>query len=176
MSVTLRLRAPLDEWIEVDGVTADRLGSLSERDIAGLPVWIGRRGARLGDFFEVRGAPSAHVRIEGDLRRVDGLGAGMRGGELIVEGDAGPRTGARMEGGRIEVRGSVGDESGLAMRGGTLRIHGHAGDRLGAAAADASKGMAGGEIVVSGGAGADVGRRMRRGLIAVGGSTGERPA
>ncbi len=77
----------------------------------------------------------------------------MRGGELVVEGDAGDRAGVALQGGRLDVRGSAGDHLGGPLWG----------DRAG---------MSGGEIVVHGDAGAHAGEALRRGLIAVGGDTG----
>ena len=152
-SVTLSLRGPLDGILDVEGITGDRFAALSEREIAAMPAWVGSRAAKLGDFFDVRGERSAHVRIEGDLSRVHRLAAGMTGG-------------------RVHVIGDVGDEAGLAMAGGVLLIEGNAGDRLGAATAGASKGMTGGEIVVLGSAGAEAAARTRRGLVVVCGDVG----
>jgi len=170
--VALELRAPLDGVVEVDGVTADRFAALAEREIAALPVWAGPRQGTLGDFFTVRGERSARVCVLGSAAKVSGLGAGMSGGELIIDGDAGGRVGAGMIGGSVEVRGSVGDDAGAAMAGGTLRVTENAGDRLGAATPGSSKGMTGGEIVVGGSAGADAAARARRGLVVVAGNVG----
>ena len=171
-TVRLRLREGLDEPIEVDGLTPDRLASLSEREITGLPVWAGRRRAPLGDFFHVHGERAAIVRIEGLTRRVHGVAAHMAGGELVIDGEAGDGLALEMSGGVVDVRGRVGDDAGLAMRGGVLRIGGDAGDRLGAARAGAAVGMTGGEIVVRGSAGAEAGLACRRGLIVIGGNAG----
>lgn len=174
--IQLSLRAPLDESIEVDGLTADGLAALSSHDIAMLPVFAGSRRARLGDFFDVRGERSARVRIDGDLRLVHGIAAGMSSGELLVFGDVGSRLGAGMTGGRVDVRGDAGDDVGMAMRGGAVRVTGNAGDRVGAAAPGASKGMTGGEVVVNGSAGAGAAARVRRGLIVVGEDVGAEAA
>jgi formylmethanofuran dehydrogenase subunit C len=174
--VTLTLRAPVEERVELEGVTPDRLADLDERDIAALPVWVGRRQAALGDLFDVRGGRSARVRVGGDLARVDGLAAGTSGGEMIVEGAVGHRLAAGMRGGWVDVRGNAGDEAGLAMSGGALRIVGDAGDRLGSANAGASKGMSGGELIVNGSAGRDAAARVRRGLVVVTGDVGSDPA
>ena len=78
----------------------------------------------------------------------------MRGGELLVEGDAGDWAGVALRGGRLVVRGSAGDQLGGA----------YPGDRAG---------MRGGEIIVHGDAGAQAGDGLRRGLIAVGGDAGD---
>jgi formylmethanofuran dehydrogenase subunit C len=170
--VRLTLRTAIDQSIEFDGLTPDRIVTLSEAEIAALPVFAGSRRAALGDFFSISGERSPRVHIEGDLRSVDGLGAGTSGGELLIDGPAGRRVGAGMTGGRIDVRGDAGDEAGVGMHGGALRITGDAGDRLGAAPAGAAKGMTGGEIVVNGSAGREAAARVRRGLIAVGGDVG----
>ena len=170
--VTLTLRAALDGALEVEGVAGDRFATMSEAAIAALPVWLGARAARLGDFFDVTGERSSTVRVVGAVARVNGLGAGMSGGELTIDAHAGARVGARMTGGRLDVLGDAGDDAGMAMGGGVLNVRGRAGDRLGAAAPGASKGMTGGEIVVAGSAGAEAGARARRGLIVVGGDAG----
>jgi formylmethanofuran dehydrogenase subunit C len=173
--VTLTLRVALDGALEVEGVAGDRFATLSEGEIGALPVWLGARTARLGDFFDISGERSSTIRVVGavgTIERVNGLGEGMSAGELTIDGDAGARVGARMTGGRLDVLGNVGDDAGMAMGGGVLNVRGHAGDRLGAAAPGASKGMTGGEIVVAGSAGADAGARARRGLIVVGGDAG----
>jgi formylmethanofuran dehydrogenase subunit C len=171
-TVTLSLRARVDAGLEVDGVTADRIAGLAEREIAALPVRIGARKAELGEFFSVRGERSERVRVEGALAQVHGLAAGTTGGEMVIDGDAGHLVAAKMTGGSVEVRGSVADEAGAAMAGGTLRVAGNAGDRLGAAVQGATDGMTGGEIVIGGSAGADAAARARRGLVVVGRNTG----
>jgi formylmethanofuran dehydrogenase subunit C len=173
--IVLTLRAALDTSIDVEGLTADRLGELSEREIAALPVFVGARAASLGDFFHVRGERTARVVIEGDLRRVSGIAAGMASGEIRIDGHAGARVAAGLSGGRVDVRGDVGDDAGVAMSGGALHVTGNAGDRVGSASPGASKGMSGGEIVVMGSAGADVAARVRRGLVVVGGHVGADP-
>ena len=168
----LRLRDGLDEPIEVDGLTPDRLASLSEHEIANLPAWAGRRRAHVGDFFQVQGGRTAVVRIERLTRQVHGVAAQMAGGELVIEGDAGDRLAVEMSAGLVDVRGGVGDEAAVAMKGGVLQVGGDAGDRLGAARAGATTGTTGGEIVVRGSAGADAGLGCRRGLIVIGGDAG----
>ena len=170
--VALTLRASVSESIEVEALIPNRVADLSEAEIAALPVWAGSRQAAVGDFFTVKGERVPRLQIEGDLRHVDGLGAGCAGGELLVHGSVGHRVGEGMTGGWIDVRGDVGDDAGVAMQGGALRVTGDAGDRLGAAASGAATGMTGGEIVVNGSAGRDAGARVRRGLIVIGGNAG----
>jgi formylmethanofuran dehydrogenase subunit C len=169
-AVTLTPRAAIEGRLELHGVSPDRFASLTARAIAALPVRLSGRGCVLGDVFTVRGGASTILRVEGDCSAVDGLGADMKGGELLIDGAAGHRTGARLGGGRIEVRGRVGDEGGVAMTGGLLRVLGDAGHRLGGSLPGVAKGMSGGEIVVSGSAGTDVAARARRGLVVVAGN------
>src|SRR5581483_10704517 len=66
-TVTLTLRAPVERTLEIDGLSADHLATLSEREIAMLPLWDGRDQLRLGDLFDVRGARGATVHVVGDL-------------------------------------------------------------------------------------------------------------
>ncbi len=169
--ITLTARA-IDGPLLVHSLDPARFAELSEQDVAALPVSAGRQPATIGDFFTVQGQRSARVRMEWSTNRIDGLGAGMTGGELEIEGDAGSQVGAGMRGGTLHVRGSVGDDAGAAMAGGLLRIEGDAGERLGGNTPGAAKGMTGGEILVLGSAGADAGARLRRGLIVVGGDAG----
>ena len=152
-TVRLALRGRIGERVDLGGVTPDRCASLTERQIAGLPVTVGAQAATVGDLFDVHGGGASRLEVEGDLSLVDHVGAGMIGGELVV-------------------RGHVGDGAGVAMSGGVLRVVGNAGHRLGGGLPGASKGMTGGEIVVDGNAGDDAGARMRRGLVVVSGSTG----
>lgn len=171
-AVTLTLRDGVTERVDAGGVTPDRVAALSDAQIARLPLWVAGRQACVGDVFQVAASGRTQLRVVGSLATVDGLGAEMRAGDLIVDGDAGDRVGAGMRGGIVRVTGSVADDAGLAMAGGTLRVGGRAGDRLGAARPGASKGMTGGEILVAGAAGVDAAARLRRGLVVVVGSVG----
>ena len=174
--VRLSLRGPLTDLIEIDGLTPDRVAGLSTAEIAALPVMVGSRRASVGDFFTVTGERSDRVQVDGDLRNIDGLGAGTARGEMVIQGSVGRRVGAGMSAGRIDVRGDAGDDAGVGMRGGVLRVTGDAGDRLGASVPGAAKGMSGGEIIVNGSAGRDIAARLRRGLIVVGEDAGANAA
>jgi formylmethanofuran dehydrogenase subunit C len=171
-AVVLALREPLAHRLDAECVAPDRFAELSASEIGRLPVWYGRTAATLGDFFDVRGERSAHVRVEGETANVDALGRGMRGGELDVAGDAGHSTGAGMGGGTLVVHGAVGDDAAAGMAGGVLCVNGNAGNNVGGAAEGAARGMTGGEIIVRGAAGADVGAVARRGLVVVCGDAG----
>src|SRR3989454_9655596 len=142
--VVLSLRTAPVGALELAGVTPDRLAQLPQREIAALPVRHAGRAAALGDFFTVKGERAARVRLEGDLRLAEGMGAGMMGGELVVEGHAGRDVGVAMTGGAIEVRGDGGDNAGGARPG-------------------AARGMGGGGVVDRGNAGGGAGAGGRPG-------------
>ena len=166
--VVLSAKAPIEVPLDGSCVAPDRFAALSEPQIARLEVWHDQNGpGALGEYFSIRGERSASVRVEGDCALVEGLGAGMAGGTLFIEGHAGRETGARMSGGRLEVAGDVSADAGLEMVAGTFVVRGNAGSNLGGAGPGATRGMRGGEIVVFGSAAAEAGARMRRGLICV---------
>jgi formylmethanofuran dehydrogenase subunit C len=154
-TVTLSLRQALERTLSGDALSTDRCAGASAKEIGDFSVLYGGQRARLGDLFTVQGERATRLRLVGDLARVQGLGAGMTGGEIVVEGN-------------------VGHDTGVGMSGGVIDIRGDAGDNLGGAAPGASRGMTGGEIVVRGKAGADPGSSLRRGLIVIGGDAGER--
>src|SRR3954467_15527188 len=154
MTLTLTLREQPDVPLEADVLTPDRLGGAD--DIGALPLWHGKERTRVGEFFAVSGAGD-DVRIEGDLRRVQYVGAAMTAGRLTVAGDVGRHAGAGMRGGELRVEGDAGEWAGAGMHGGTLVVHGSAGCHLGGVASGERAGMRGGEIVVHGSAGARAG-------------------
>jgi len=134
------------------------VASRPKLEIASLRLWLGRDRIAVGELFAVKttvteGA-AAELRLEGDLAQANGIGAGMTGGKLTIDG-------------------SVGHDAGVGMSGGTLVIRGDAGDRLGGVSPGAARGMSGGEILVHGSVGREAAARMRRGLIIVGGHAGE---
>jgi formylmethanofuran dehydrogenase subunit C len=172
MTVTLTLRIPPPARISVGALVPERLRGLDARSVAATSVRCGRETVKVGDLFEVSGAGDEVLVFAGDLRRVDGIGAHMSGGRLLVQGSCGDHVGARMRGGEIYVDGDAGAWAGAEMAGGLVRVLGDAGARLGGAYPGVRAGMSGGEIVVSGDAGEEAGAGMRRGLIAVGGGTG----
>ncbi len=159
--------------IEAEAVTPDRIAGRSERDVSSIRLQVGNASAELGELFHVRGAGSEDIRIEGDISRVKGIGAGMTVGRIAVEGSVGMHAGAAMRGGVLEVKGDAGSWAGAEMTGGTLKIEGNAGEHAGAAYPGSRRGMTGGVLLIGGSAGTELGARMRRGLIAVGGWAGD---
>lgn len=174
MPITLRWNGSTTLPVHAEGLSPEALTGLSMVEVARLVIPVGNLDARLGDLFRIEGYGADGILIvEGDLRRLRGLGRGMTAGRLVVRGNAGPGLGAEMSGGTIEVFGSADVAAGVAMRGGLLHVKGCAGHRLGAAEAGSRLGMRGGLIVVEGDAGDDVGLAMRRGLIAILGRAGD---
>ena len=128
---------------------------------AGRIVVHGDAGAFVGNgmsggLIEVRGACGAYA------------GTGMSGGELRLDRDAGDYLGAAlpgervgMRGGNVVVRGNAGARVGERMRGGLVLVSGQAG-------ASCAARMIAGTVVARNGAGAGVGRGMRRGTVVLG--------
>ena len=173
MTLTLTLRETPRSPVDAEAVSPDRLAGLGRTAIERLELWHGNRRTALGELFAVSGDGGPDLRVEGDLTRVAGLGAGMAGGRLTIAGHAGPHVGSGMRDGEIVVEGDAGDWAGAEMRGGRLIVRGSAGRRLGGAYAGSRAGMRGGEILVHGDAGAETGAGLRRGLVAVAGRVGE---
>jgi formylmethanofuran dehydrogenase subunit C len=150
VTLTLTLRTSVPGRVRAAPLVPERLRGRSVSEIAALEVRCGGEMVAVRDLFDVMGTADEQLVMVGDLRRFDGIGTRMSGGEIVVRGDVG---------------GSAGSE----MSGGVLRIFGDAGPRLGAAYPGARVGMTGGEIVATGDAGEEAGAGMRRGLIAVAG-------
>lgn len=170
--VRLTLRAEPVVALDAPGVRPDAFATLTEAEIARLPAWHGKQAVRLGDFFDVRGAESEDVRVEGDVQRVKRLGAEMAGGRLVISGRAGLHTGAGMSGGRLVIEGDADEWTGTSMRGGVLEVRGNAGAQFCGALPGNSRGMSGGVALVHGSVGERAGERLRRGVIAVAGNAG----
>lgn len=174
--MTLRLTNLADDQVPIEfaGLTPAALARMSLAGIRRLRVRRGNRETALGELFQVTGdSADLDWLMEGDCRHVHGLGTGIDGGTIVVDGPIGRRAGFGMRGGRIVVKGDAGDWLGAEMRGGLIRVHGNVGSHVGAATPGVKRGMAGGTILIDGDAGDEVGAHMRRGLIAVDGSVGK---
>src|SRR3984885_9352810 len=155
MSLTLTLRSEPPARVLAAALAPERLCGLNGSAVAAVGLRCGGETVAAGDLFDVSGAGTEveELVLVGDLRRFDGIGAGMTSGEIDVRGDVGAWAGAELHGGRLVVRGN-------------------AGDRLGAAYPGMRVGMTHGEILVFGNAGEEAGAGLRRGLIAIGGRAG----
>ena len=172
MPLTLTLHTPPPGRLDGSALAPDKLRGRGAREIAALTLRCGRGRLALGELFSVSGTGEDFLFIVGDLRRVDGIGRGMAGGRMMVNGPCGDHVGAGMSSGEIVVTGDAGSWAGAELHGGHLTIRGHAGDRLGGAYPGFRAGMTGGEIVVTGNAGHEAGAGLRRGLVAIGGRAG----
>ena len=95
-----------------------------------------------------------------------GLAAGLKGGEVTIEGDGGDYLGALNDGATIRVTGRAGRYLGDNMTRGTILVDGDAGDGAGAY-------CYGGTIVIRGNAGHLAGVMNKGATIIVGGDVGD---
>jgi formylmethanofuran dehydrogenase subunit C len=171
--VRITLRRQPERVVDVGEIRFAEFAALAAAEIERVPITAAAGASvRLGELFAVAGERSAKVRLVGDFRRFERVGAGLLDGELVIDGPVGREVGAGMRGGRIVVRGDAGWGPGLGMAGGVLDIEGDAGARAGGAPLGAKKGMTGGTIVIRGSAGPEAGASMRRGLVAIAGDAG----
>jgi formylmethanofuran dehydrogenase subunit C len=172
-NLTLKLKDQPDTRIDLSGFAPALAAGASVASLENLTVSTGATAIRLADVFTISGTPGDTVLIKGGADRLDGVGAGMSAGALIVEGDVGNSAGRAMRGGKLEIRGAAGSYLGSGMRAGVIHVTGSAGDFAGAVTTGHRFGMTGGAIIVDGNIGARAGDKMRRGLILVRGRTAE---
>ena len=173
MVLTLTLRVPTPLPVELEGLTPDWVLDKSLNEIERFQVFNGNRKLPLAEFFSITGdATDGSMVFLGDLSNIHWIGAHMKSGEVLIEGNAGRHVGSQMRGGRLTVHGDCDDYTGAEMRGGRLRVRGNCGVLTGGAYRGSTKGMTGGTILVHGSAGDECGSLMRRGLIAIAQSCG----
>ncbi|MCB1930399.1 MAG: formylmethanofuran dehydrogenase subunit C [Rhodocyclaceae bacterium] len=171
----LRQRSIPDLGIDFAAVSPGRVAGLTADELARTALPLGRETVELGELFEVvaRGGDGPELRIEGDCRRLHGIGRGMDGGRIVVDGPVGDYLGAEMTAGEIRVDGDAGLLAACALAGGRIEIGGDVGDFAASSLPGATDGMRGGVLVVRGDAGARFGDRMRRGTAVVHGAVGD---
>ena len=169
--LTLRLRAPLGERINLTGLAPLAAAAQDADAVRRMIVVAGARTATIGDIYFVSGTPGELMEIESSAR-VDGVGAGMNGGTMRIEGDVGADAARGMRNGRLDIRGCAGTHLASGMTGGLVVVTGDAGAHVGAARPGERFGMAGGMVVVGGDTGERSGDRMRRGTIVIRGMAG----
>ncbi len=173
MSWRLVLRRAPALRVDARPLSPARLRGLSEDDVRRVVLTSGRDRVALGEWFDVLPGEPDVLRIEGDLSRFDGVGAGLEEGTLHVSGDVGDSAGLGMSGGRLVVDGDARDLVGCAMRGGWLEVAGAVGDLAASALPGDLDGMVGGTLVVRGRAGDRLADRMRRGTVVIHGDVGD---
>jgi formylmethanofuran dehydrogenase subunit C len=168
--LTLTLRSRPDRSLNLSALTPDRLEGLGTAQVGAIPL---RDGLCVADFFDVRAGDAQQLVIRNSCERLTHVGAGMRSGAMVVEGDCGDYAGLGLAGGSLHISGNAGALAGSGMKAGTIRIGGNAGEFAGGALAGDRQGMRGGVLAIRGDAGDRAGERMRRGLLLVGGNAGE---
>jgi len=144
---TLTLRAGLPPG------RIDLAGVLPARNLSQVRIVFDNRRAALEELFDIAGGPDDALVLRDTDVRCDGIGEGLDGGTIVVEGDAG-------------------FYAGRGMKAGTLHIKGNAGDFFAAAHPGTRRGMSGGIARVDGSVGDRAGEFIRRGIAMVGGDAG----
>ncbi len=140
-------------------------------EIADLTVFEGNKQRKLRELFKIEeDNAEATITINGDVSEVRKIGAGMKNGEIIINGNVGMHLGEKMAGGKITVNGDACQWAGASMKKGIMEIHGNAGDYLASPYRGSTEGMKGGKIVVDGDVGSDSGAYLHGGLIKIKGS------
>ena len=170
--LVLTLRQRPDQRLDLSPLVPSLLAGKTAAQIERIALQTTRCRVEVADIFRLTMGASEHVRIEGACDRLDHIGQGMSGGEIVVDGDVGIQAGRLMTAGRLTLRGDAGPWLASGMRGGTIELAGTAGDYLGGPLAGEMAGMRGGVVVVRGRAGERAGDRLRRGTIIIEGETG----
>ena len=167
------LKEKLTQRVDCSALTSDGLRGKTGAEIEHIELPMGNTNIAVAEIFNVKGRDSDRVIFSGDSSKLDRIGAGMTGGDIVVESSAGDYVGLGMKGGTLRVAGNAGIFLACAMRGGTLSIDGNAGDFLGGGLPGERRGMFGGTVIVKGNVGVRAGDQMRRGMILVAGDAGD---
>jgi formylmethanofuran dehydrogenase subunit C len=173
-TLTLTLRQPCSQRIDVAALLPETLIHQSLESIAATTLPVGNREVAVGELFSLEGDTEAldTLVFQGETGSLDAVGKGLREGTIEVMGDAGSYLGMQMRGGTIRVSGSIDAYGACELKNGFIEIRGNAGDFLGASQIGNLKGMAGGVVLVRGNAGDRVGDHLRRGIILIEGNAG----
>ena len=99
--LTLTLKSPPAQRLNLAHVTPGKLKGKSEREIAAIPVGITREPVLLGDAFTLRMGDVDDIHIVGSTERIDHIGCGMSAGTIAIEGAAGAYCGCYLLGGSL---------------------------------------------------------------------------
>jgi formylmethanofuran dehydrogenase subunit C len=170
--MTFSLRQRPDQRLDLSPLVPHLLAGKTAAQIERVELQTTRARVSVAEAFRLRMGDAGSIRIEDACDRLDCVGRGMTGGEVLVEGDVGVQAGRLMTAGRLVLHGNAGPWAASGLKGGTVEIRGTAGDFLGGPLAGEVAGMRGGAVVVHGRAGDRAGDRMRRGTIIVAGGVG----
>lgn len=172
-ALVFELKGKPDQRLDLSPLTPERLKGLKSKDIEALAIGSTREPLTVGDAFKVKGNDPGELRFVGTDGRCDKIGAGLKDGAIVVEGDVGAYLGAGMKRGTIEVNGNAGVLAGASMAGGRIAVSGDVDERAAGILVGETMGMKGGVLTIGGNAGPLLGERMRRGLVIVGGDAGD---
>jgi formylmethanofuran dehydrogenase subunit C len=172
-TLCLTLRDAPAQRVDLSPLTASPLAGRSREELAAIELTAGNRTTTLGALFTIEGETGGDVELRNCCSRLDGIGAGLTEGRLLIYGDTGACLGREMTGGTILAAGSAGAYAGTGMKGGMIQVGGDAGEFAGGAIPGDHQGMRGGTLLICGNAGARAGDRMRRGTLLIEGSAGD---
>lgn len=172
-SLCLTLTTRPAQAVDLSPLLPQRLAGMTRSEIGALELATGNRQLRVDQLFSVTGDPGPALEIRDSCDLLQGVGAGMAQGDIVVRGNVGAYLGAGMTGGTLSVHGNAGVFAASGMRDGQIRISGNAGDFLAAARPGDHQGMRGGVVLVGGNAGDRAGDRMRRGALLIEGNAGD---
>ena len=158
--------------VNAECINPDVFQGKDTAEIANLTVFEGNKQKKLSDLFKIEedNAATPSITINGDVSEVRRIGAGMKNGEILINGNVGMHLGEKMAGGKITVNGDACQWAGGSMKKGLIEIHGNAGDYLASPYRGSTEGMKGGKIVVDGDVGSDSGAYLHGGLIKIKGN------
>jgi formylmethanofuran dehydrogenase subunit C len=172
-TLCLTLRDAPKVRVDLGPLTAAPLAGRSREEIGRIALTAGNRQVTVDTLFSIEGEGGGDIELRNCCSRLDGIGAGLSEGRLLVYGDAGSYLGRDMTGGTILAAGNVGAYAGTGMNGGMIQVGGNAGEFAGGAVPGNHYGMRGGTLLVCGNAGARAGDRMRRGSLLIEGDAGD---
>jgi len=173
MTYRLILRRPPPLRLDMRALQPARAAALTAAELGRLELPHGCGTLALAEVFDIAPTGGGALVVEGELERLDFLGAGMEEGTLEVHGTVGDALGLGLRGGAIRLDGSARDLAGCAMSGGSIEVSGDVRDLAASALPGDLDGVRGGSFVIRGNAGARLGDRMRRGTLVVHGDVGE---
>jgi formylmethanofuran dehydrogenase subunit C len=174
MAIRLTYNAETSVPVEIEGFTTDWACDKSMAELERFEIFHGNCKIPMAEMFTISGdASDKCMEFEGNLSGVHWIGAHMESGLVRIHGNAGRHVGSQMRGGKIIVDGDARGWVGSEMHQGLIHIKGNAGHLTGSAYRGSSKGMTGGTILIDGNAGNEIGLTMRRGMIAIGGTAGD---
>lgn len=174
----LLLKRKSNHFGAIDGsaIRPDLLADMTLPQINAVVVPTENGDVSLGQIFEASmdDLPAEKfVILDGDCETIDGLGTEMQDGTMCVLGSLGNNVARSMRGGCIVVSGNARDHLGAGMTDGLIYVVGNCGHRLASPLAGKKSGMRGGDILVAGNVGERACERMRRGTVFVAGDAGD---